>query len=75
MKLILEMFIFFVIVYFSNFIFQYHHWKLFKLLNTALIWAFKEGHIKFVKLLLGRKGIDFNAKTINFLSLMFILII
>ena len=39
-------------------------WNFFKLFNTALIWASKNGHTEIVKILLEQKGIDINAKDI-----------
>ena len=48
-------------VYFTKLIFQTHKRKIFKLFNTALILATKNGNIEIVKLLIEREGIDINA--------------
>ena len=49
-------------VYFNNLIFQNNIWNLFKLFETALIWASRYGHIEIVKILVEQKGININAK-------------
>ena len=51
-------------VYFNHLKFQNYFWDLFKLFNTALIWAAQTGKTEIVKLLLEQEGIDINAKNI-----------
>ena len=50
-------------------------WILFILYNTALMIASEKGHTEIVKLLLGKEGIDINAKEGKLFYSMFILLI
>ena len=49
-------------VCFNNLEFQNNIWNFFKIFQTALIWASKNGHSEIVKILVEQEGIDINAK-------------
>ena len=51
-------------VYFNHLKFQNYFWDLFKLFNTALIWAAQTGKTEIVKLLLEQEGININDKDV-----------
>ena len=44
--------------------FQKHAWIFFKLSNTALILASKNGHTEIAKLLIEQEGIDINTQDV-----------
>ena len=65
----------FIKIYFNNLKIQNYIWNLFKLFDTALIWASEKGNTEIVKMLVEQDGIDINAKNIYFFLSKFISII
>ena len=55
-------------VYFSNLIFQNNIWNFFKLFETALMFASRDGYKEIVKILVEQAGIDINAKSIVYFN-------
>ena len=62
-------------VYLSRLIFSNNIWDLFKLFETALLFATYKGCNEIVKLLLEQKGIDVNAKNVYLFYSKFFLIV